>query len=131
MRDGSLSIERAGSPASMRRYPRVARTHRILFALAVVAPLLTACITGDAVRQVEPGMSRGQVIKILGHPDGFESAGDYEALNYANRLMSGWSWDRTDYHVILHQGRVVSSGNGHVRQNGPNILILVPLTPAA
>ena len=98
-------------------------------ALAVVAPLLTACITGDAVRQIEPGMSRGQVIGILGSPDGFQSAGDYEALKYANRLMSGWSWDRTDYQVILREGRVVAYGNGEVRQSSPNVLTLIPLMP--
>ncbi len=74
-------------------------------------------------------MSEGQVIAILGRPDGFQSAGDYEALKYANRLMSGWSWDRTDYHVILYQGRVVAYGNGEVRQDGPNVLMLVPLMP--
>jgi hypothetical protein len=104
-------------------------TDRLWLALIVIAPLLTACITGDAVRQVEPGMSRPQVVEILGPPDGFQTAGDYEALKYANRLMSGWSWDRTDYHVVLRHGRVVASGNGEVRQDDPNVLMLIPITP--
>ena len=45
----------------------------VLLALAITAPLLTACITGDAVRQIEPGMSRGQVIEILGRRTAFKA----------------------------------------------------------
>ena len=55
--------------------------------------------------------------------------GDYEALRYTNRLISGWSWDRADYNVILHNGRVVEYGLGGVKQRDPDtsILILVPV----
>jgi hypothetical protein len=47
---------------------------------------------------------------------------------YTNRLISGWSWDRTDYTVILKDGHVVEYGPGQVRQREPNtgVLILVP-----
>ena len=45
--------------------------------------------------------------------------------------MSGWSWDRTDYHVILHQGQVAAYGNGEVRQNDPNVLMRYRSCPQA
>ncbi len=74
-------------------------------------------------------MTRSEVVGVLGNPDGFQHAGSYEALKYTNRLTSGWSWDRTDYNVILINGRVVASGNGEIRERGPNMLSIVPLKP--
>lgn len=86
------------------------------------------CATGELVRGgVREGMSKQQIISELGNPDGFQRIGEYEALLYTNRLISGWSWDRTDYTIILRNGHVVQYGTGQVRQNGPNMLILVPL----
>lgn len=89
---------------------------------------ITACATGELVRgNVQEGMTKPEVISLLGNPDGFQKNGDSEALMYTNRLISGWSWDRTDYTIILQNGRVVQYGTGQVRQNSPNTLILVPL----
>lgn len=90
---------------------------------------LSACVTGERMQSVREGMSKDEVISTLGNPDGFQRAGDYEALRYTNRLISGWSWDRADYNVILKAGRVVEYGPGQVRQRDPNVntLILVPL----
>ena len=78
---------------------------------------LSACVTGNAVRDLAPGMSRAEALSALGAPDGMRSDPPYEILTYSNRLMSGWSWDRTDYYVILVDGRVAEYGNGEVRQN--------------
>lgn len=90
---------------------------------------LLGCSTGERMQSVREGMSKDEVIATLGNPDGFQRSGDYEALRYANRLISGWSWDRADYNVILRNGRVVEYGPGQVRQRDPNVstLILVPL----
>jgi hypothetical protein len=94
----------------------------------VMSLLLSGCVTGERVRGgVQEGMSKQQVISELGNPDGFQRSGEYKALLYTNRLISGWSWDRTDYTIVLQNGRVVQYGTGQVRQNGPNMLILVPL----
>jgi len=44
--------------------------------------------------------------------------------------MSGWSWDRTDYFVILDNDKVTAWGNGEVRQNQVTnslVLVTVPL----
>lgn len=89
---------------------------------------IVACATGELVRGgVREGMTKSEVISLLGNPDGFKRAGEQEALLYTNRLISGWSWDRTDYTVILKNGHVVEYGNGQVHQNSSNTLILAPL----
>lgn len=99
-----------------------------LFVVATVILFLSACTTGELMGSVREGMSKEEVVSTLGNPDGFQRSGEYEALRYTNRLISGWSWDRTDYTVILKNGRVVEYGPGQVRQRDPNTgaLVLVP-----
>ena len=89
---------------------------------------LSACVTGERMQSVREGMSKEEVVSVLGNPDGFQRVGEYEALRYSNRLISTWSWIRADYNVILKAGRVVEYGPGQVRQRDPNVntLILVP-----
>lgn len=99
-------------------------------AALVAGLLLAACVTGDQVKKLTPDMNREQVIATMGAPDGVRREGSYEALTYANRLMSGASWDRADYFVILRDGRVVEYGVGEVRQSGPpNAPALVLVQP--
>jgi hypothetical protein len=98
---------------------------KVALAGALLLLVLSACATGEKISRLDAGMSKQQVIDMLGRPDGFQAAGDYEALTYTNRLISGWSWDRADYHVILENNRVIQYGAGTVRQNSPNILVLV------
>jgi hypothetical protein len=101
---------------------------RNILLLLGLAIFLAGCATGEIVRgKFHEGMTKEQVISELGKPDGFQRSGDYEALLYTNRLISGWSWDRTDYTIILQNDKVVQYGTGQVRQNSPNTLILVPL----
>ena len=101
---------------------------RIVCVLALSLALI-GCVTGERMQSIREGMSKEEVIGILGNPDGFQRSGDYEALRYTNRLISGWSWDRADYNVILRNGRVLEYGPGQVRQRDPNTstLILVPM----
>src|SRR5262245_33247262 len=75
------------------------------------------CTTGERMGDIRAGMTKDQVIAVLGRPDGFAQSGSTEALTYSNRLMSGFSWDRADYHVILSSGVVTAYGPGTVRQN--------------
>lgn len=90
---------------------------RAILALMWLVALLSGCVTDEKVRGgIIEGMSKAQVIGTLGKPDGFKRAGEFEALQYTNRLISGWSWDRTDYTVILRNDRVVEYGPGEVRQ---------------
>jgi hypothetical protein len=88
---------------------------------------LVGCTTGEKIVNIREGLSKAEVIETLGSPDGFQRSGEYEALRYSNRLISGWSWDRADYSVILKNDRVVEYGPGPVRQRDPNTLILVPI----
>lgn len=101
---------------------------RLVLVLTLSAALF-GCVIGERMQNVREGMSKDEVIGLLGNPDGFQRSGDYEALRYTNRLISGWSWDRADYNVILRNGRVVEYGPGQVRQRDPttSTLILVPL----
>ena len=87
----------------------------ILASAALLA--ISGCVTGNKMTQVSSGMTKDEVIKLLGNPDGFDSEGGYETLTYSNRLMSGWSWDRGDYVVVLQDGKVVRYGVDAVRQN--------------
>ena len=90
------------------------RSMGIFFAMAAL--LLGGCATGERIHNVRPGMSQQEVEKILGEADTFKMAGDYLALKYINRVISGWNVnEKTDYVVILKNDQVVETGNGEVR----------------
>ncbi|MFY1969599.1 outer membrane protein assembly factor BamE domain-containing protein [Achromobacter xylosoxidans] len=100
-----------------------------LSAVLVSTLLLAGCATGGDVAKIKPGMTKEQVTAIVGAPDGFQQRDGYEVLQYTNRLMSNWSWDRTDYTVLLKDDRVVEYGTGVVRERTPNsgTLVIVPV----
>ena len=50
------------------------------------------------------------------------SSGAYEQFEYTHRLITGWSWDRSDFKVILKDGRVVEFGYGEVRDRSPQVV---------
>ena len=89
------------------------------------------CPTGERMGDVRAGMTKDQVIAALGRPDGYAQSGSTEAFTYSNRLMSGFSWDRADYHVMLSSGLLTAYGPGTVRQDSApgNIrtLVLIPI----
>ncbi len=97
--------------------------------LVFLCIVFAGCATGEKMTRIHEEETKDDVISTLGRPDGFQRSGEYEALHYTNRLISGWSWDRADYNVILKDNKVVAYGPGQVRQNdaGSNVLILVPL----
>ena len=66
--------------------------------------------------KISPGSFQENVFEILGKPDGFRTEGEYSILKYSNRLISGWSWDRADYFVIIKDKKVVAYGPGEVRE---------------
>lgn len=98
----------------------------LLFSIA-----LAGCTSGELTPQIREGMTKQEVVSILGNPDSFQCSGEYEGLRYTQRLISGWSWsfDRTAFSVILKDGRVVEYGAGHIRQRDPdvNTLLIVPV----
>jgi hypothetical protein len=95
--------------------------------LIALTALIGGCVTGQKMGDIHEGMSKNEVVSILGNPDGYQRSGQYEALRYSDRLIGGWSWNRTDYTVVLRDGRVSEYGPGQVRQEGPGLLMLVPV----
>jgi len=71
--------------------------------------ILTSCATGELMSRLRPGMPKQEVIQTLGNPDGYQARGEYEALKYSHRLVTGWAWDRADYFVILKDGKQLST----------------------
>ncbi len=90
--------------------------------------LITACTTPQTMSHLRPGMTKDEVIKIMGNPDGYQSQGEFESLKYSHRLVSGWAWDRADFYAILKNNRLVEYGMGEVRvKEGPTtMLVLIP-----
>ncbi len=87
-----------------------------------------SCTTGEIVRKdINPGMTKQKLIEVLGNPDGFRLVGDQEVLTYTNRLISGWSWDRADYHFVIKDKRVIAYGTGEVRVKENNTILIVPI----
>lgn len=86
------------------------------FILCILLITITGCATGEKVTKLSPGMSQADVVGTLGRPDGFRTEGDYTILKYTNRLISGLSWDRADYFVILKDDKVTEYGSGEVRE---------------
>jgi hypothetical protein len=102
------------------------RIHQIGSVFLVFLTLLaTSCVTGEKMSSLSPGMTKDQVISLLGHPDGYQAEGDSEVLRYTNKLVSGWSWDRADYYAILRGGKLIEYGAGQVRQDQNHKFILV------
>ncbi len=77
--------------------------------------------------RLHPGMTKNEVVQVLGRPEGYKEVEGHEVFRYSNRLTSGWSWDRADYNVIFKNGRVVEYGAGEVRPKGSGVVVIVPL----
>ena len=99
---------------------------RIVLLLTMLLAI-SGCVTGEKMSSLRPGMSKAEVVSILGQPDGYRTAGEQEVLSWNNRLSSGWAWDRADYNVILTAGRVTEYGQGEVRPKQNGTLVIIPL----
>jgi len=92
--------------------------------------MFLGCATGEQIKNVSPGMSKNEVISLLGKPDSYKKMGDVEVYSYTNRLISGWSHDRADYHVVIENGVVSQYGAGEVRvKEGPTQTIIIAPIP--
>ena len=78
--------------------------------------LISSCATGERIVRLDPGMTKGQGVEVMGRPDGFKAQNGYEVLRYTNRLISGWSWDRADYNIVMKDGKLIEYGAGEVRE---------------
>lgn len=101
---------------------------RMILVFMFSMSLLTSCFHGEQIRRVQPGMSIDEVKSIMGPQEGYKKIGEYEIYSYYNKLISGWAWDRADYHYIVKDGKVVEYGAGEIRQNqNTGVVFIVPL----
>jgi len=100
-----------------------------IFLTAVVSVLaLVSCFHGEKIREVHPGMSLEKLHSIMGPQEGYKKIGDYEVYSYYNKLISGWAWDRADYHYVVRDGIIVEYGAGEIRQNqNTGVVFIMPL----
>jgi hypothetical protein len=63
----------------------------------------------ERMPHIKEGMTKQEVVAILGDPDSFQRSGEYEALRYTTTL-SGRSRAKTAFSVILKEGCVVEYG---------------------
>ena len=67
------------------------------------------------MQKLSPGDSPSIVEKKLGKADGFKVRGKSTVYHYNHKLISGWAWDRADFHVIFEDNKVIEYGMGEVR----------------
>ena len=102
----------------------------IVFQIVFISVLLSfvGCFHGEKISRVRPGTSIEELHSIMGHQEGYKKIGDYEIYSYYNKLISGWAWDRADYHYIVKDGKVVEYGAGEIRQNQhTGVVFIMPL----
>ncbi len=93
----------------------------------LTALILSACVTGGKMTGLREGMTKAEVFREAGDPDGYQRSGDYEVLLYLERRTSAWSFfsggleDLVDYSVILKDDHVVEYGPGRAHQRDPNV----------
>ena len=68
------------------------------------------------MQQLSPGDSPSIVEKKLGKADGFKVRGKFTVYTYNHKLITGYAWDRADFHVIFEDNKVVEYGMGEVRE---------------
>jgi hypothetical protein len=102
----------------------------IIFKMVILSALLSlvGCFHGEKIGRVYPGMPVEELHSMMGHQEGYKEIGDYEVYSYYNKLISGWAWDRADYHYIVKDGKVVEYGAGEIRQNqNTGVVFIMPL----
>ena len=103
---------------------------KIFVFLLLINALMFGCATGQKMSQLRESMTKQEVIELLGDPDGFKRAGEYEWLQYSHRLVKfGGNGEHADYNAIFKNGKLAEWGTGEVRQN-PNMsgfLFVMPL----
>jgi hypothetical protein len=99
---------------------------RLVATIALTLSLF-GCVTGEKMSGLHPGMTKAEVLSVLGRPDGYKQIAGHEIYRYSNRLSSGWSWDRADYNVVFKNDRVVEYGAGEVRPGSNGAVVIVPI----
>lgn len=77
--------------------------------LFAVGSLLMGCQTSAALNQIHIGMSKDQVVSVLGQPDSMSAQANVEYMTYYLTTESGYGRDQP-YMVRLVNGKVESFG---------------------
>lgn len=89
--------------------------------IAVVSALsifvLVSCFFGERRHNIAPMMKKAELEKMLGRPDGYKKDKNKEIYSYYNKMISGWSYDKADYHFIFENGYLLQYGAGEIRQS--------------
>jgi hypothetical protein len=83
-----------------------------LFAVLAVVALMFGCASANKISAVQIGMTKSEVIKVMGAPHSVSAQGGSEYLNYAlsetdDDAFMGWT---KPYYVRLINGKVESYG---------------------
>ena len=99
---------------------------RILVAALVMVALSACRTTGERISHLGPGSDRADVLLELGRPDAMRVVDDYQVYTYLGRHQKRRSLFRTDYTVILKDGKVVEFGPGRAQREGLHSIAIVP-----
>jgi hypothetical protein len=100
----------------------------IIAILSFIILATSGCFHGEKITSIQPGMTIDQVKAIMGPQEGYKKIGEYEVYSYYNKLISGWAWDRADYHYVYKDGILVEYGAGKILQNqNTGVVFIMPL----
>lgn len=99
---------------------------RILVAALVMVALSACRTTGERISHLGPGSDRADVLLELGRPDAMRVVDDYQVYTYLGRHRKRRSLFRTDYSVVLKDGKVVEFGPGRAQREGLHSIAIVP-----
>lgn len=69
---------------------------------------------------IKEGMTKQEVVSVLGNPNGFQRSGEYETLRYTT-LRSGRAREKTGFSVILKDERVVEYEAHYSKARDPSV----------
>ena len=91
-----------------------ARNYIGLGVLLVSVTLFIGCadINRDNLNKLEVGMTKGQVLEIMGKPYRREAEGSREWLLYETKAQRGYLWTESDYltPLLIEDGKLVGWG---------------------
>ena len=83
---------------------------KLAFSLALVLAVSGCAASANKLSSLRPGMTKQEVVSVLGTPDGEGLDGDRSYMNYRlfeNRMTD---WEPSPYTVVLKDGKVISYG---------------------
>ena len=85
--------------------------NRITAVVLLLAALLTGCATAEKLNNIRIGMSKDQVIALLGKPDSTSAQANIEYMTYYLSIDSSYGYSREQpYMIRLVEGKVESYG---------------------